>query len=68
MRKHPVSGQRKMMTTVRDLIKENLQSNPPMDRVVTLVAEGFSHGEMSKGVSVLVSVNFEGMTVQGHRG
>ena len=48
-----------MMTTVRDLIKEYLQSNPPMDSVVTLIAEWFFYGEKIKlqGVSVLISVN-----------
>ena len=42
------------MTTIRDPIKDVLQSNPPMEGVVTLVAEWFSHGEMIKlhGVSV----------------
>ena len=46
------------MTTVRDLIKDVLQSNQSMEGVVNLVAEWFSHGEMVKlqGVSVLISV------------
>ena len=50
---------REMMTTVRDPIKEYLQSNPPMDSVVTLIAEWFFYGEKIKlqGVSVLISVN-----------
>ena len=47
------------MTTVRDLIKEELWSNPPMESAVTLTVEWLSHGEMIRlqGVSVLVSVN-----------
>ena len=49
-----------MMTTVRDLIKEDLSSNPPMESVVTLIAEWFSREEVIKlqGVSVLISVNW----------
>ena len=34
-----------MLTTVRDLIQEDLQSNPLVESVVTLLAEWFSHWE-----------------------
>ena len=60
----------KMMTTVRDRIKEDLRSNPPMESVVTLAAEWFSHGEMIQlqGVFCALVRQFEGMAAQGHRG
>ena len=33
------------MTTVRDLVKDDLQPNQKMEGVLTLVDEWFSHGE-----------------------
>ena len=58
------------MTTVRDRIRDDLRSNPPMESVVTLVAEWFSRGEMIQlqGVFCALVRQVEGMAAQGYRG
>ena len=55
-----------MMTTVRDLIKDVLQSNPPMEGVVALAAEWFSRGEICQLTRSLCAYvrHLEGMAVQ----